>query len=281
MQESSNYYSIIPMEVLLDKALSDKAKLIYAELTSLDSKAGYAWCSNKYLAELFNISVWTVSKCIQELAAGKYIKCEYETDNARKIYINKVLSKTTRPYSEKSHNPIVKNHTTSCEEPHDPIVKNANKESIDEKVNKESIKESITVGAKAPFKPPTVEEVRAYIAEKGYKIDAEKWWNYYDSKNWMIGKNKMVKWKSAVATWNTRNYDEERRIKLEAQKAYIKDVAMKEKQQKTTQEKNQENLNAIGKALGKIGASYDEHRNPKNIRENKANIAYIPDTADS
>lgn len=276
MQESSNYYSIIPMEVLLDKKLSDKAKLIYAELSSLDSKAGFAWCSNKYLAELFDISVWTVSKCIQELAAGKYIKCEYETDNARKIYINKVLSKITRP--------IVKNHTTSCEKPHDPIVKNANKESIDEIVNKESIKENITVGAVAPHKrekfvPPTLEEVKAYIAEKGYKVDAEKWWNYYDSKDWYIGKNKMVKWKSAVATWNTRNYDEERKIKLEAQKAYIKDVEYKTKQKETSQQRDNRNLKKLEDLGNKIIKEWNEDDNPGNNKINKTNQNAITDNS--
>jgi len=55
------------------------------------------------------------------------------------------------------------------------------------------------------WKPPTVEEVQAYIDEKGYNIDAEYWWNFYNSKNWMIGKNKMSKWKSAVATWARGN----------------------------------------------------------------------------
>ena len=51
------------------------------------------------------------------------------------------------------------------------------------------------------FKPPTVEEVAAYVKEKGYSVDAEQFVAFYESKGWMIGKNKMQKWKSAVATW--------------------------------------------------------------------------------
>lgn len=54
---------------------------------------------------------------------------------------------------------------------------------------------------KARFTPPTVEEVAAYAKEKGYSIDAERFVNFYESKNWMIGKNKMAKWKAAVANW--------------------------------------------------------------------------------
>lgn len=72
---------------------------------------------------------------------------------------------------------------------------------------KDKEKESLSIN-KAPvrkiFVPPTIEEVRSYIAEKGWDIDAESWWNFYNAKNWMIGKNKMVKWKSAVATWKKR-----------------------------------------------------------------------------
>ena len=49
--------------------------------------------------------------------------------------------------------------------------------------------------------PPDIEDVKAYIKEKGYDIDAEEWWYFYDSKGWKIGKEKMKKWKSAVNTW--------------------------------------------------------------------------------
>lgn len=49
--------------------------------------------------------------------------------------------------------------------------------------------------------PPKIEDVRAYIQEKGYLIDPEKFWNFYNCKGWMVGKTKMQNWHSAVATW--------------------------------------------------------------------------------
>lgn len=53
------------------------------------------------------------------------------------------------------------------------------------------------------FIPPTVDEVKQYIKEINYTdIDPSKWWNFYESKGWMIGKNKMKNWRSAVATWH-------------------------------------------------------------------------------
>lgn len=51
------------------------------------------------------------------------------------------------------------------------------------------------------FRPPSIDEVRAYIAEKGYKVDAERFMDFYNAKGWMIGKNKMKDWRAAVRSW--------------------------------------------------------------------------------
>ena len=56
------------------------------------------------------------------------------------------------------------------------------------------------------FISPTIEEVKAYASEKGYKnFNAEQFWNFYESKNWMVGKNKMTNWHSAVSGWALRD----------------------------------------------------------------------------
>nr|DAI22930.1 MAG TPA: DNA polymerase [Caudoviricetes sp.] len=51
------------------------------------------------------------------------------------------------------------------------------------------------------FSPPSIEEVDSYIQEKGYTVDAERFVNFYESKGWYVGKNKMKNWHAAVATW--------------------------------------------------------------------------------
>ena len=50
------------------------------------------------------------------------------------------------------------------------------------------------------FIPPTLEQVKSYIIDKNYTVDPEWFINHYKSKDWMIGKNKMSCWKSALAT---------------------------------------------------------------------------------
>lgn len=51
------------------------------------------------------------------------------------------------------------------------------------------------------FSPPTVEEVRAYCQERQNGIDAQTFVDFYASKGWMIGKNRMKDWRAAVRTW--------------------------------------------------------------------------------
>ena len=51
------------------------------------------------------------------------------------------------------------------------------------------------------FIPPTADEVQAYCEQRQNGIDAQSFVNFYSSKGWMIGKNKMKDWKAAVRTW--------------------------------------------------------------------------------
>ena len=55
------------------------------------------------------------------------------------------------------------------------------------------------------FAKPTVEDVKAYICAMHYKTDPYQFWNFYESKGWFVGKNKMKNWHSAVATWENKN----------------------------------------------------------------------------
>lgn len=52
------------------------------------------------------------------------------------------------------------------------------------------------------FSPPTIDQIKDYCCEKNYPPRvAEPFFNYYDSKNWYVGKNKMTNWHSALAGW--------------------------------------------------------------------------------
>lgn len=74
-------------------------------------------------------------------------------------------------------------------------------------IGKESI-DKVSKGESKRFTPPSVDEVAAYIVEKGYSIDPEAFIDFYASKGWMVGKNKMKDWKAAVGTWARRDKDD-------------------------------------------------------------------------
>jgi|TARA_R100000544_G_C2225321_1_gene60292 hypothetical protein len=54
------------------------------------------------------------------------------------------------------------------------------------------------------FKKPSILEVKNYCNERQNQIDEESFINFYDSKGWMVGKNKMKDWKAAIRTWEMR-----------------------------------------------------------------------------
>jgi hypothetical protein len=55
--------------------------------------------------------------------------------------------------------------------------------------------------------PPTIEMVSEYIQANGYNVDAEAFMDYYESKGWMVGRNKMKDWQASVRNWSRRDDD--------------------------------------------------------------------------
>lgn len=51
------------------------------------------------------------------------------------------------------------------------------------------------------FSPPTIDEIQEYCRSRNNNVDPEQFYDFYESKGWMIGKNRMKDWKAAVRTW--------------------------------------------------------------------------------
>ena len=54
------------------------------------------------------------------------------------------------------------------------------------------------------FIKPTIEEIETYIKEKDYSINANAFYDFYESKDWYVGKNKMKDWKACIRVWQQR-----------------------------------------------------------------------------
>ena len=55
------------------------------------------------------------------------------------------------------------------------------------------------------FVKPTVEEIAAFCKEKKYTVNAQQFFNFYESNGWKIGRNAMKSWQAAVQNWNARD----------------------------------------------------------------------------
>lgn len=66
------------------------------------------------------------------------------------------------------------------------------------------------------FKKPSVEDIETYCNERNNNINPNAFYDYYESKDWMIGKNRMKDWKAAIRTWerNTGGKNEKKGISI-------------------------------------------------------------------
>lgn len=187
MNEKPNYYAIIPANVRYDKELKDKAKLLYGEIVALSDKQGYCYASNKYFAELYEVSTTTISTLIKNLVEKGYIESEIIYKEGTKEILNRYLKILKYPYLKKFKYPIKEN------------LKDNNTSINNTSINK---KENIK---RKSFVKPTIEEINQYCQERNNSINAEAFYDFYESKDWYVGKNKMKDWKACVRTWEKRN----------------------------------------------------------------------------
>jgi len=70
---------------------------------------------------------------------------------------------------------------------------------------------SPSVSVSVSLSKPTIEDVKKYCIENKYQTDPSRFWNYYESIGWKVGKNKMKSWHSAIAGWEARDYPKQKR----------------------------------------------------------------------
>lgn len=113
------------------------------------------------------------------------------------IDINRAKYENGKKGGRKASEEPKENQTETKPEPNDNVNVYVN-----DNIEKESKKKNVR------FSPPSIEEVKQFIAEKGYSVNAESFFSYYESNGWMVGRNKMKKWQAAVAKWHNTNYGE-------------------------------------------------------------------------
>ena len=175
--DKPNYYAVIPAEVRYSKKLTPNAKLLYAEITALCNMNGKCTASTEYFCRLYEVSRVSIQKWLKTLEDNNYIKRVNIYRQGSKEILSRVITLVNTPCKEKFTDNTNINITNTN-------LTDSNK--------------------KALFKKPKLDEVKNYCILRKNNIDAEAFIDFYESKNFMIGKNKMKDWKAAVRTWERR-----------------------------------------------------------------------------
>ena len=178
MKEKPNYYAILPAEVRYSKDLTPNAKLLYAEITALCNMNGKCTASTQYFCRLYEVSRGAVQNWLKMLDDNGYI-------NRTVIYKQGTKEIMHRYINLKDKGSI-----------------NISTDNTNINITNTNLTDS---NKKALFKKPTLDEVKNYCILRKNNIEAEAFIDFYESKGWQIGKEKMKSWKACVRTWENRD----------------------------------------------------------------------------
>ena len=160
----------IPIEIWQNRSLSWNEKILLMEIDSFTAKDRECYISNEYIAELLGVT----DRC-----SRKYLSHLLELGLVRVVKFDGWNNCSGQAGTSVPH-------TDNNEYIH---------------------KNSLYKRGSTRFQKPTIEEIRQYCLEKGYNVDAEQFFNFYESKGWVVGKSPMKNWRAAVCTWNKREKD--------------------------------------------------------------------------
>lgn len=106
----SSYYAIIPAYIRYNKELKFAERLMYGEITALSNKEGYCFASNRYFAELYGVSISTISRWISHLAELGSLHIEMIRNEKNEIIERRIYVVDT-PYTQNNQYPYVQNST--------------------------------------------------------------------------------------------------------------------------------------------------------------------------
>lgn len=176
----------IPIEIWQNRSLSWNEKILLMEIDSFTAKDRECYISNEYIAELLGVSVSWASKCLSHLLELGFVRVV--KFDGRKRYVESTIQFKADLNVSSMQDGTKVPHTDNNE------YININNNSLYKK-------------GSTRFQKPTIEEIRQYCLEKGYNVDAEQFFNFYESKGWVVGKSPMKNWRAAVCTWNKREKD--------------------------------------------------------------------------
>ena len=171
----------IPIEIWQDRTLSWNEKILLMEIDSFTSRGHECYISNEYIAELLGVTDRCARKYLSHLKDVGYLR-EVRFDG-RKRYVESTISFRAEWNDCSGQGGAFVPHTDNNEY--------INNNSLYKKGN-------------SHFQKPSLEAIREYCSSRGNNVDAEQFFNFYESKGWVVGKSPMKDWKAAIRTWEKR-----------------------------------------------------------------------------
>jgi hypothetical protein len=203
-------------------------------------KDGY-YGSLTYTAEHIGVSRRIVYPLFDKLVAKGYLE-EVESDTPTKMYkvgkklpqggektspkVGKKLpqsgEKTSLPSYNTNYNLIDNASDNAREENHQKFSDEVKEETDTTPIYENDYKKKKVAPKKKRtadiFTPPTEAEVAAYIAEKGWQVNAAHWHAYYTANGWKVGRSPMKDWRAAVKTWQYNGLTNNKKSSYEQRK---------------------------------------------------------------
>lgn len=227
MEIKTHYFVSIPAFAVTELDLTSTELIVYSTIYGFSHGNENQWCcvSQSYLATWARTTERSVRRIIDRLIEkGLIIKEVRNGENgtycAYKVFERSVSGEDiestegedtesappghrVRPYPDTESAPTSNNIYNNINNKKENIIKE-NSESEKDSVPESSARKK---GSKVKFIKPTVEEIRAYCRERNNIVDAERFYDYYESNGWKVGKNTMKDWKAAVRTWERNGFD--------------------------------------------------------------------------
>ena len=190
-------FAFIPLDVIQDKRLTKRQLKVLIALFSFRGKnTNIVWPSREKLSQRCGMPITRVSEITGQLVdLGWVVKTgkggfsrptHYELTVPNLVTVTKTVTVT-----DLGSNSYQNGNGLAC-------YQNGNGQRTNQELTKE------LKGGNKRFTPPTVDEVKSYCNERNNGINAITFVDFYQSKGWYVGKNKMKCWKSSVRTWEQR-----------------------------------------------------------------------------
>lgn len=207
-------YTVMSNYHLKDRQLSLKAKGLLSVMLSLPDNWTYSIDGLVSICKEKDDSITTALKELKSLGYLEVIKLmPNETASGRFEYEYHVYETPKTSDGQDTEKQGVEKQGV---ENRGLVLKKGNKEKDNKLLNNKLLRDDeekinndiISLKEKSQnkrFSKPKVDEIKSYCDERGNNIDAQAFYDFYESKGWKVGTTPMKDWKACVRTWEHKD----------------------------------------------------------------------------